>query len=173
MDDARKGSVISVHSTRSARSARSTTASSDKNEKLLDLLRDALKLAFRKYLKISFRSYYLLSSSTDKAGGDLKSKTWPWNRLTAAMALCMIVCKIWPYNVYTPAETKDASKGLAVLSPTSQQVLYEAVTLANSSDIAPFFTQVDSRTWKMCKSFVLIDLKKNITNYVYRLREQL
>lgn len=79
------------------------------------------------------------------------------------MELHKIIAAIWPWNVYTPAQTTNASKGLAVLSPTSQQVLYDAVRSANKSDSHPFFKKVDGHTWRTCKFlFITITIYVNI-----------
>lgn len=83
------------------------------------------------------------------AGGTLPGATWPWKRLVKTMIQYMLITDSWPSTVFTPAQTNDALKGLAVLSPASRQVLLD--DLRRRTPKNPFFKKIDTKTWNKCK----------------------
>lgn len=68
----------------------------------------------------------------------------------------------WPSRVPTPPQTSSSVRGLAILSPTHQQLLYDAVR-ACAGTKTPFFEKVNERTWKECK-FISVHISHHGTH---------
>ncbi|KAF7972325.1 hypothetical protein HWV62_18428 [Athelia sp. TMB] len=103
---------------------------SDPDDPVVTQLRDELKWAW------------------GDAGGVLKGTKWPWGKLLMLMGIEHIVADVWPFNVPTPVQT-GASKGLAILSGVSLDILLEAVRAANRGPPEKrFFKPISSQVWK-------------------------